>query len=119
MFLMFIIDVNTKQEKPTKGQKHGDDPKEDRAETEDQNLDSKELSRGGSKPEDELMAVQGIAVSTDAKPLVEKIENSEIDEGLVKMNTQVKDSLETKVTQPENSQSKGVAGDVKDPLNKK
>ncbi|XP_058880396.1 ADP-ribose glycohydrolase MACROD2-like isoform X2 [Acipenser ruthenus] len=110
-------DVKTKQEKPTKGQKHGDDPMEDRAETEesktgldkdevgcqltgmeteaavcqnkalsytsctnsngsvisDPNLDSKELSRGGSKPEDELMEDQGIAVSTDAKPLVEKI----------------------------------------------
>ncbi|KAK6489535.1 ADP-ribose glycohydrolase MACROD1-like isoform X4, partial [Huso huso] len=82
-------DVNTKQEKPTKGQKHGDDPMEDRAETEesktgldkdevgcqltgmeteaavcqnkDPNLDSKELSRGGSKPEDELMEDQGVA----------------------------------------------------------
>ncbi|KAK1171306.1 ADP-ribose glycohydrolase MACROD2-like isoform X3 [Acipenser oxyrinchus oxyrinchus] len=136
-------DVNTKQEKPTKGQKHEDDPMEDRTETEesktgldkdevgcqltgmkteaavcqnkDPNLDSKELSKGSSKPEDELMEDQGIAVTTDAKPLVEKIENSEIDEGLVKMNTQVKDSPETEVTQPENSQSKGVAGDVKDP----
>ncbi|RXN01557.1 hypothetical protein EOD39_6385 [Acipenser ruthenus] len=55
------LDVNTKQEKPTKGQKHGDDPMEDRAETEDPNLDSKELSRGGSKPEDELMEDQGVA----------------------------------------------------------
>ncbi|RXM32339.1 hypothetical protein EOD39_6203 [Acipenser ruthenus] len=181
-------DVNTNQDKPSKGHKHGDDPMENRGETEesktdsdkdevgsqltemeteaavcqnkDPNLDSKELSKGGSKPEHELMEDQGkyidedslaflsecmlerqyecdgfylteplntkymcavcvfkrgIAVSADAKPPVEKIENSETEEGLVEMNTQVEDSLETEATQPENNQSKDVAGDVKDP----
>ncbi|XP_041108872.1 ADP-ribose glycohydrolase MACROD2 [Polyodon spathula] len=136
-------DVNTNQDKSSKGHKHGDDPMEDHGETEesktdsdkdevgsqltemeteaavcqnkDPNLDSKELSKGGSKPEHELMEGQGLAVSTDAKPPVEKIENSETEEGLVEMNTQAEDSLETEATQPENNQSKDVAGDETDP----